>query len=685
MKKIILLCVFFHGFAFRLFAQHVLPEEKVNQQTETIAETVSEATDISELEDTRLELMKRPLDLNHCSREMLISSGLMDDLKADALIQHRSLHGLLIRLEELQTIDGFDLMFIRSLLPYVKLDGAAVDPRLTPAVLFEQGKHEIIWRMQRVVEKQEGYQAINNYQPAYNGSPWKIYSRYRFTAGNYFSMGIVAEKDAGEEYFKGKQSGGYDFYSMHLFIRPGGFVKAIVLGDYQVQFSQGLVAWSGLAFGKSSEVISVQRQGRGIRPYSSANEFGFLRGMAIRLQKNNWITDAWLSNRKLDANLIPVDTLYEDFAISSISEDGYHRNYSELADKNKIQQRIAGVHVQYLHKSVNLEFTNQYIDYNLPLFAGNNIYEKFDLAGKQLMNTSFGYAYSYRNIRFFGEIARDQQGDVAMLNGFLTSLDPRVSFSLVNRHYPADYGCISCNPFRESSKPQNEDGTYMGIQIIPIRVIKISAYLDLFSFKWLRYQVDAPGKGKEWLLQLTYTPSRSTEIYLRLKKQIKPADDPNHSNPIDHQENLGRTNLRFNARFKIGSDWIFQERLEWVIIKGDYTPQESGAVICQDLQYRPMGKAWSVAFRFAVFNTESYDSRVYAYEQDLPGSYSIPALYYEGTRYYVMTRYRIRRGMNIWLRFGRSIYPERSSIGTSSEAIHEPHKTEVKMQLRIDF
>lgn len=64
-------------------------------------------------------------------------------------------------------------------------------------------------------------------------------------------------------------------------------IRALAIGDYQVQFGQGLVAWNGISLGKSTEVHQIYRRGLGLRPYSSAGESGFNRGVAIALGKDN--------------------------------------------------------------------------------------------------------------------------------------------------------------------------------------------------------------------------------------------------------------------------------------------------------------------------------------------------------------------------------------------------------------
>ena len=98
---------------------------------------------------------------------------------------------------------------------------------------MKNGQHEWITRLTRTLEKQDGFAPISDSALAespnsrYLGDPNKIYSRYRFRFGNFVSWGITAEKDAGEEFFKGSQKQGFDYYSGHLFLRNIRKIKAI--------------------------------------------------------------------------------------------------------------------------------------------------------------------------------------------------------------------------------------------------------------------------------------------------------------------------------------------------------------------------------------------------------------------------------------------------------------------------
>ncbi len=101
----------------------------------------------------------------------------------------------------------------------------------------------------------------------YLGSPYKLYTRYRYRYRHNLSFGFTAEKDEGEEFFRGTRTKGFDFYSAHLFVRNIGRLKALAIGDYQAQFGQGLTFWNGLGFAaKSSFTMNVKRNAPAWRP-----------------------------------------------------------------------------------------------------------------------------------------------------------------------------------------------------------------------------------------------------------------------------------------------------------------------------------------------------------------------------------------------------------------------------------
>ena len=103
------------------------------------------------------------------------------------------------------------------------------------------------------------------------------------------------------------------------------------------------------------------------------------------------------------------------------------------------------------------------------------------------------------------------------------------------------------------------------------------------------------------------------------------------------------------------------------------------------MSYKKLSFPFSFSLRYAIFDTESFNSRIYAYENDVLYAFSIPAYNGRGTRFYVTTKYRIKRGVDLWLRFAQTYYTDRVTIGSGREEIDGNTRSEVKAQLRFKF
>jgi len=668
------------------YSQEIPPAEE--DKLEKIAEEGDENTDFSELIDNRLFFKDHPINLNHTNKEELEQLGLLNDIAIANLIRHMEINGPLLSLEELQSVDGFDLAKIREILPYVKIDAT---PLPTGAAFFKMvraGKHQVLLRMEQTVEKKKGFLPDDslsalNANARYVGSPQKIYARYRFTYGRYLSWGITGEKDAGEEFFKGSQKRGFDFYSAHFFIRNIGPVKALALGDFNLSYGQGLTLWTGLAFGKGSDVSAIKRNPAGIIPYSSVTENSYRRGAAVSLGHKNFSFDVFYSSTKFDANRGDTSE-FDDVFVTSVQTSGYHRTEAELSDKNALGETMIGAHLSFDTRNLKLGATAYQSRLATEFQQTASLYNQYDFSGTDFQNIGFDYSYVFRNLNFFGEIARNKNGAFATVNGLIISLDPRISMMLLHRNYERAYYSIFSNPFRESDAA-NERGFYTGISVKPVRQVSINGYYDFFTFPWLRYQVDAPSYGYEYLMQITYTPSRKTELYFRIKEWKKQRNVYGDESPLDYLVDVKQVNYRFNASYKVSTAVSLRSRVEFSHYEVKDAPADEGYVILQDVNYNPMGFPLSFNFRYAIFDTKTYDSRIYTYENDLPGTFTVPAYYYQGQRIYFMVQYHIRKGIDIWARVGQTVYSNRDVISSGLDEIEGPKKTDVRLQLRLEF
>ncbi len=678
-----------------LWAQDPVPQndEVVQEKIEAIGENTDQEIDYSTLLETLNYYQQHPLNLNTATFEEMMALGLMNDFQVQNLLRHIAKNGKLLRAEELQAINGFDLETIFRILPYVKISPDAGSDIFSLRKSLAAGKHTIMIRFLRVLEEQKGFSPPDKpTDTRYLGSEHKVYTRYRFTAGNRVSVGFTVEKDQGEEFFKGSNKPdhwtepykGFDYYSGHVMVRGIGIAKTIVIGDYQIETGQGLALWSGLSFGKSNDVMGIKKNAAGIKPYTSVNENQFMRGVAIALGRKKFTTSLFYSSSHVDGNITLTDTLDQVQAFSSFQESGYHRTPAELLDKNRIGRKITGLHAQYKTRRLDLGATAMYTRFSTELQRSTKPYNQYDFSGRDVTNVSVNYSYLYRNFHLFGETARSDNGGMATLNGVMFSMDPRVSLAVMQRYYARNYIALNASAFSESGS-SNEQGIYMGLLAKPARGWTISLYSDMFSYPWLRYLANNPSQGKEYLAQVNYTPNKKTDIYIRYKYTLKQANVTGDPAPIDYLVDKTQFNYRGNVSYKVSASIKLNSRVELSQYQKDVATASKGYLVFQDVTWKKMGSPLSLSARYALFDTDDYDSRIYAYESDVLYAYSIPAYYYRGSRTYVVAKYNIKRGIDVWLRMAQTYYYNRTTIGSGLDEIQGRAKTEVKAQVRFVF
>lgn len=691
MKLIVIIALLILSGSFNLFSQE--KKEVIQTRIEFISEQLeSESVDLTDVIAQLSYYYDRPLNLNSANVEELQSLSLLTDIQINDLMLHRKLFGKLISIYELQSLTYWDMETIMNVLPFVKVDDKLDQLHVSLKEMFKYGKFEAYFRYQRILEDKAGYEDVpdsileesNSY---YYGNPDRYYSRLRFSYRTNLSFGITAEKDPGEEFFRGSQSKtGFDFYSAHAFYKGGKYLKAIALGDYQIQIGQGLNLWSGYAFGKTADVTNVKRSANPIRPYTSVDETRFLRGAAVDLGYKDFSLTVFGSYKGVDATLVEAtDTLeLEDVTVSSVNLSGLHRTNSEIARKDALNEIIYGGNLRYEKNQLTLGVAGVYQGYDR-LFARDTLpYNQFDFRGRGTLGISADYSYVFRNFSFFGELAHTNHSDgFANIHGVLVSLDRYVSMSLIYRDYNRDYQTFYNAGFAEGSRTQNEKGIYAGLKTNLSRSFFINSYFDIFKFPWLRYQVDAPSEGHEIMIQPTYKPSRSLEIYARFREQLRQKNSRDTDGTITAIEDVLQRNYRINFNYKVSDAVRLKSRIEYVTVDRPSVGQEDGIIFTQDVLFKPKSFPLDVSLRYALFDTDSYDTRIYTYENNALYVFSVPAYFYRGSRAYVLVRYTFLRRFDLWVRYAQNIYINRTAQGSGAEEILGNTRSELTVQLRI--
>lgn len=671
--------------------------EIIQQRVEFISEQLqSENLDLTTVIEQLNYYFDHPINLNATNGEELEELNMLTGVQINDLLLHRKAFGKFISIYELQSLSYWDLQTIELVLPFVRVDDRLDQLHITWKEALEQGKFEQFVRYQPMIEPKAGYakvsdsvqQASNNY---YYGNGDRYYARFRYTYKTNISVGITAEKDAGEEFFKGSQKQGFDFYSAHAFFKGGKYIKSFALGDYQVQIGQGLNLWSSYAFGKTADLTTMKRTAVPIRAYTSVDESRFLRGAAADFGYRNWSLLIFASQKKLDGNA-SLDSTFDDLEfVSTIDLTGLHRTTGEISKKNGLTERILGTHVRYHFGSFQWGAAYVYQAYDKSYNKPIQLYNQFDFRGTSQQSLSSDYSYVFRNIHVFGEVSKVLRTDLDVNKGWATmhaamlSLDPRFSMGILYRNYQKEYQTFYNAGFSEGSNTQNEEGTYAAIKWKLSSSWSVNGYVDVFRFPWLKYGVDAPSNGSEILIQPVFKPSKTFELYGRFRQQIRQKNSRDTDGTVTELEDVVQRNYRLNMSCVLSEFITLKSRLEFVSIHRPSNQPEKGMLFSQDLIFKPKSAPFDLSLRFALFDTDSYDTRIYTFESNALYAFAVPAYYYQGSRAYVLLRYSFLRSCDLWVKYGVFLYENRSSISSGAEKIVGNRKSDLLVQLRISF
>jgi len=272
------------------------------------------------------------------------------------------------------------------------------------------------------------------------------------------------------------------------------------------------------------------------------------------------------------------------------------------------------------------------------------------------------------------------------VGGLIASLAAKVDGSLVYRNIEKGYQALYGNAFTESTLPTNEKGLFTGISIRPIAFLKIDAYADVFSFPWLRYRVDAPTFGSEYLLQVTYKPNKQVEVYTRFKNENKAINLSGldlSTRPVITQP---KQNWRTQVSYNVSKEVTLKSRVEMLWFnQHEEDRKQQGFLTYIEGRYKPFGKPYALNARLQHFETDGFESRLYSFENDVLYGFSIPQFIGKGLRYYVNINYDVSKKMTVWFRWSQTIYANETSLGTGLDEVDGNKRSEVKFQVIYNF
>lgn len=682
----------------QLLAQSGSGDPKKENLIERLIETITEQSD-AEIDYTEFVedlnfFYDNPINLNNAKPEDLRKLLLLSELQIQNLATYRRLYGDLLSIYEVPLIKGWDQEILYSIMPFLTVAPVVQKQALKFKNVLKYGKHELIGRYYDVLEPQQGYiTQPGDSMPDYLGPSYQVFTRYRFKYKDRISIGFTAEKDRGEEWFGGSQPQGFDFYSAHLMLKDFGPLKTLVIGDFQTQFGQGLTLWNGIGFRKTAYAMNIKRNAVGIRAYTATNQFTFNRGIAATLNMGfiakalkNLDASAFASHKPIDGNIGELDTLTgEALEVSSFLLSGMHRTVSELAKKNTIDETVFGGNLTFRGKTFKVGATAVHTQFSTPFSPSDQLYNKYRFAGDRLTNIGMDYDWLVRKLHVFGEFSMSDNGGLAMLHGMQISLHSNLNFSALYRNFSKEYQNLKSNAVSDRFGTQNEEGLYVGFEASPFKKVKVQGYVDLFAYPWVRSNIAYPSKGYEYLVQASFIPNRNFEMYVRFRHQNRPENATGIETGPAEVIHFQRNNYRWNATVRVSKELQLRNRLEWVTVSRPDKPFEMGFMVYQDVIYKPLKLPLDFSGRIGLFSTQGSEARVYAYENDVLYSFTVPGFSGTGMRTYLNIKWEVRSNLTLWLRWSQTYYSDRSVISSGAEEIDGDTRNDLRIQLRYTF
>lgn len=549
-------------------------------------------------------------------------------------------YGQLASIYELDAVDGFSKQDRERLSSLVNVF-ITQDKEPFFKNFFKRSKQSILVRYGQVLEPQAGYDTTRANH--YLGDPSHVCFKYSFCTQDKLFIKLSGEKDAGEQFFRGKQRYGFDFYSGSISVKDAGIVRAAVIGDYRLIFGQGLVLGSSLLSGKGSSPDNLRRFSTGIRAIAPTNEGDFLRGGAITLGK-----------RKLSG------TLFAGRKFGSLD--------NTIGGDLSYRRALFKVGIRFAAYSTTDTTTED---------LHHRMRSTFNISG---FNTAVDFQLIARKHLIFGEVAVNQQGRLGVLQTAVFNLSPTLKLATLFRYYDNNYTSPLGNAFGTKSDNSGETGLYITASWIANRNLEIDFYTDYYRFTWLSYRTDAPTAGMDFGLSAQYNFNRYSKLFCKYSFRSKSQNGG---------ENLYFRGLAETQRHKFRLQWqntpfsflTLKTEIDWQL-NHDVASNKNkqGALLYQDIGWEFQKVGIALHTRITYFDTDSYDERQYAYEDDVYYAFTIGSYYYKGIRGYVVLRYKYRF-LSIWLRLSQTHYIDRLKISSGLSEIDKPHKTELKLQL----
>ncbi len=651
---------------------------------EFVTEFMEGSADITDEQDeaARTDLLERleelhntPININTADRETLLRLPLLTESQADSLLAYRTQKRFLLSLGELQFISGFTYTDRRRLSLFA-FAGDSLQKAATLRQRLTKGQHELSTLFHLPLYTRAGMASASEAEihehPSryYMGGNWASTMRYRYSHASGTAYGLTLQNDLGEPFAK-LQNYPYDYTSAYAVYTPINRKWRLLLGDYEVQAGEGLLAANRFYGGRTMLLIALPTAGGAVRPHTSTDEDRFLRGAAATLTSGHWQHTAFASWRQRDARI-------EHDSVRTLYTDGLHRSMTELTHRRTLNNITAGLRTEFRREGLRIGGTFIFDHYAQPIAPPLQNYNRYYLRGQTAAGISADYRLHQRRLTAQGEIATDRNGHLATLHTVRIEPESGLSFTLQGRYISPRYVAPHSDAQIQNSRTQNEVGLLASFTLNRFKRIELQGYADFFTFPRPTYTASAYGsKGVETWFQAKYMPSAPLYLLLSYKLKSRQRNIAGHKGTLEYVTNH---RVRLAANYSPTPRVTLYAAADATLLTTQTANARTGWMLSGRSSWQCTSR---LKFNFfaATFFTADYATRLYAYEPQLRYAGAFPSFAYHGMKYVAQTAWRVSPTLQVAARFSTLHYFNRSQISSGSQLINASSQNDLSLQI----
>ena len=458
---------------------------------------------------------------------------------------------------------------------------------------------------------------------AVKGEAFNYGAKYRMNYGGTFEFSSAARTK-----YSDKDQFPPSAWSMNMTYYGKRRLGKVIIGDFNARFGQGLTLWSGMSMSGLSTSSSFSRRPSGLSPSWSWSGIGSHRGVAADLTAGRMVFSTFVSLPGL-------------------------RSWCESGKPAEISL-MTGANVTRYSRNGQFSITGYCLTGPMNMSA--------EPQGGKL---SGDFRYSWRGVDYFGELAWDFAGEShGAVLGVVFPLGGDWKLSSAVHSYSSDFCSDYSGGMRSWTKTSDEHGVAIGLE-------KSGAFLTAdLAVK----DGDRSKRQVRVLFKLPLQMTGTSVLSIRITERFRPYEEI----------------LKYRTGARCDLDWSSSG------LSARYGPADKPAwkirgriegLLCRSLAgltYLEGGRKtdrFSAYLRGTIFIADTWDDRIYSYERDAPGNFTVPAYYGRGWSLSAVAGCKFRFGKGKALK----LYFRASAVAYSFMKEPKPSVTEAKIQAVMAF